>query len=116
MCLDTVDKEIKKTKGFGWKVFDKENGELCASIQNSGPYPIGKWIEDEREGTLCFGTYPTGFHIWVTEAGATPWYHPPWNTLRKVEFADVVATGRQGYTRRASHVVIVARKIKILED
>lgn len=117
MCLDYVDSEVKKTKGYGWKVFVKHNGKLYPRFQGlpySKPFKLNAWVTETRlkreissgEG----GRYSAGFHIFATLEGARWWQQICCGYIRKVLYADVIITGRQSYKE-----VIVARKI-FIED
>ena len=132
MCLDTVDKEIKQTKGFGWKLFSKgdsgarvySKSDLLPFLQNyhNKPYPIGEWIEDDKTTSLLVGDsderYQAGFHIFETKRGAklTLASSTQWAVMRGVEYDDVVATGGQRWQSKWPIRTIVARKIKIMEN
>ncbi len=109
MCLDTVDKEIKKTKGFGWKRLVRNISGTYSPCCKHGflTFKPNEWVEDICDYTL--GMYTTGFHIEDTRQGARAWFRIG-NCVRKVLYQDVVATGIQDGTK-----VIVARKMMILE-
>lgn len=110
MCLDYVDPEIKKTKGYGWKVFrNKIDGLKSLYYSKQTPYPIKKWITDRRKGNVFGHSYPKGFHIYAIKPILIGWERE-YRIVCKVEFKDVVATGRQNRRK-----VIVARKI-FIED
>lgn len=110
MCLDTVDKEIKKTKESGWKVFKKGPRGLISLFFEGRVFPIKKWITDRRKGNVDSDEYQKGFHIYATKHAAKRFCFRGC-VMRKVEFKDVVATGTQIGLK-----VIVARKMKILEE
>lgn len=126
MCLDTVDKEVKKTKGYGWKVFRKavwwKEGtglypEFCLGRKTES-YPVNEWIKDKRVRRIGAGdgsSYPPGFHIFNTRKEAELWVEfVQGRIIRKVEYDNVVATGQQSPMFIALGV-IVARKMKIIE-
>lgn len=118
MCLDTVDSEVKKTKGFGWKVFKKyyfkeELYPRYKDLPYYKPYLVSVWVSETRLkrqiDSTYGGYYPTGFHIFDTHGSARAWERIARGTIRKVEYDNVVATGCQN-----NKDVIVARKMKIL--
>lgn len=115
MCLDTVDKEVKKTKGYGWKVFRRnEDGGLtpCYYDRNKTGFTLNEWIKDKARGRIIAeggGKYEKGFHIYDTRREARLSRHRG-ASIKKVLYDNVVATGVQCDDR-----VIVARKMKILE-
>ena len=50
MCLDTVDKEIRKTTGKGYKFFYRRGGKLRSPIGLKIDYKVNEWVTDEKRG------------------------------------------------------------------
>ncbi len=113
MCLDTIDKEIKKTKGFGWKVFEERARGLHPAffdLPYSKPFKVNVWVTETRN-TLRINGYDAGFHVFEKEADANLYLRWRFRIVtRKVKYDNVVATGKQSGLK-----VIVARKI-FIED
>ena len=107
MCLGSVDKTIKVTKGVGWKCFlgteDKLEG-LCTHSEQ--PFKQGVWITDPSSGKL-YGGYETGYHMYRTK-GACERAGWRYNSIRRVDFRSVTATGTNSGFR-----AVVAREIYI---
>ena len=106
MCLDTVDKEIKKTKGLGWKRFEPNNkGELLnwvAGCEKRKPLAVGEWLTakpiKDPGIPLAFGYVPY-FHVFDTKKGAETYDSRtdyPYK-VRKVQYDKVTATGKEEY-------------------
>ncbi len=82
-------------------------------VYQFGIYKNEDWNEDTHEETLWAGLthpYRTGFHLYKTKKGAQAVVDSRFYPVAKVEYDDVVATGRQD-----DQTVIVARKFRFLE-
>lgn len=118
MCLSTVDPKPKTNRKTGYKVVDRSGGGLYPPCQGTGPYEVGGWITDpNKDVEIGFGPirYPTGYHIFLSLAGAKAWTMSTGSYIVKVKFDDVVATGTQKIYGRGyrPYRVIVARKLFI---
>ncbi len=122
MCLDTLDKKVKRGRGYGYKVFTKKDGELSPAMTFlQGTYPVGEWISSRSGigGTNILETekdkktYDVGFHIMLSKRGLRHWlkdWHftdPP----RKVLYRGVIASGKYG-----KYNAVVAREMLIEEE
>jgi hypothetical protein len=131
MCLDYLKKiPLKKINGkyYGYKVFRGEpkrsrNGKFSKGLlygkyyNTTVAYSYDQWYKTQNDSFLWLGGdkgYKCGFHIYSTKKEAEqiakkltlPSYI---NTIRKVEFKGVLATGVEGLS-----YVIVAKQIRIL--
>ena len=115
MCLDTIDKKIRKVK-YGYKVYRVIGGELRGQFYHKFvSYPENEWIEDGRRmffissyhglGSL----YNSGFHVFTNKRAAKHWASLFGGEIHKVEVKDIVASGTQD-----GHNVVVCRQKKIL--
>ena len=111
MCLKTVDKETKKGNGVGYKVFDIDEWyHIFPQCQGDTRYKYGIWCEDRNKEDIVLpegSYYKAGYHIYTTYKDAeqlSGWEE----TVRRVEYQDVVASGVQNGVS-----VIVARKMLI---
>jgi len=117
MCLDTVydEEETEKLgkKGYGWKVFWKEDGKLSGEFYG-GPYKTGnrKRAHNKFGGTPIYGA---GFHVFLIKTEAREYKRVSCGdrcfVLRKVKWQSPVASGEQDGAR-----VVVAGYMTILED
>lgn len=118
MCLDTVYKELTK-KRTGYKVMVNGKGYV-KPIFYGADLPKGKWSKDTRTDPISGSPilspskrleYPAGYHIYLSLRGARKFLDCPDSreTIIKVEFRDVVATGEQ----MSYGDVAVAREIYI---
>lgn len=119
MCLEIVDKETKQIK-YGWKVFMKKGRKLVAPCYgNDEHFAKGIWYDEvdfrrfsKQRKTIDSASgkrYKKGFHVFVSYREAKFWGNNE-NVIKKVEVKDIVASGTQRY-----HVVIVAKKLKVIE-
>ncbi len=108
MCLDYVDKEIKKTKGFGWKVFLKkyDDGSLSPLCQ-AGKFPTNQWLDYD---VYLDQAQQGGFHLYRTKRNALA-CTLVWREIRKCLIAEVARTGSY-----LGSPAIIARKMKILDE
>lgn len=115
MCLHTVDEKINivHNKKYGYKVFDTYNNNICGEYI-CRYYKLNKWYKASNK--KLYGTYgkeyESGFHIFSSLDEAKSWKYFDFRELKvfKVEFKDVVATGKQ------DGKVIIAKKIKIIKE
>ena len=108
MCLETVDKKIKKGRGYGYKDFltiGDDLGPLTTHGKGSR-FPEGVWITDTNEGKVG-GRYPKGFHLFTSKRSKNMLIT---QARRKVYYEDVVASGKD-----SGNNVIVARKMYIMK-
>lgn len=111
---------LKINKKVGWKVFAQEEEGLFPEFGGSfkktrNPYPIGRWITDTYKHNLVppvpFPSfYKSGFHVFLRKKDARKWRTIGLlaGVVRKVQFDEVITTGRQGEAP-----VAVVRKMKI---
>ncbi|KKN81695.1 hypothetical protein LCGC14_0316070 [marine sediment metagenome] len=116
MCLTTVDKTPKRTKGRGYKLYNTgPDGQLYSLLYGRDKgHEIGKWYRDYRtvaiNNPFGFGpTYPAGIHIHRSKHDAQKWGKHVGRVIARVEYEDVVATGLE-HTERTD----VARRVRIL--
>ena len=108
MCLDTVDRVTKKSRGYGYKAFfEKREGEIRGVCPADFTFPEEQWYTDPNTKTID-GKYPAGFHICRFKEHARSWGG---DTTRKVYYREVVASGDF-----LSEPVIVARQIWITKE
>lgn len=114
MCLNKVDLKPKTNRKTGYKVVDKKHNRLYPPCCGIVPYKVGRWMTDTKCGRIWagIGRYPTGYHIFLSLAGARAWTTPN-GCVVKVKFEDVVATGTQDIWGYRTYRVIVARKLLI---
>jgi hypothetical protein len=77
MCLSKITKHQPKPEGVGYKVFWKEEDELCAPFRYSWSDPLrykpDQWITDAKDkqiGYLHRSLYTTGFHVFERKKDA----------------------------------------------
>lgn len=116
MCLDKImgDKQKKKwlATNEGYKTFRVRDGELySADRDRSKKRSIQRWLKASKGkigvGEVC---YESGFHIFLTMAGAKIWLVPG-EVIRKVRFKDVTAYGSQ--LIGSAVPIVVAKQIYI---
>ena len=110
MCLDTVTSEGKEKlpRGeyrIGWKavsiaqpISPQRKSKTFHSIYNDSK-PLNKWLKCEHDLQLWTDlypstSYPSGFHIFETRAGARFWSYGVTKVV-KVRYRQVVARGTQ---------------------
>ena len=117
MCLDRVtNKNLKKTSGFGWKVFSVKGKNLHSECYaRTKPRKQGIWLRAKRFRTR---DYITGFHVFKNKRGAKEWlriieeYFPgDAHAIRKVEYRSAHTEGSL-----VGMPVVVAAEMKILPD
>ena len=121
MCLTILD-DYEVKQDYGWKVFWKKEGKLCADLFPHLPYPVNRWIKEKdyralsgRREYIRFPNtsirYPMGFHIFLKKKDARGWKNW-WNErIRKVKFRKIVAKGWQRGMK-----VIVAKEMLIIPE
>ena len=114
MCLATLDKEITVEKGTGYKVYcTARRRKKAYPIYRGGPQKTHTWIRDKRKLELQASSgepYRTGYHVFLNlkDAKRLRRLRCPGESIRVVEFRDVVAQGIQWGAQ-----TVVARQIKI---
>ena len=113
MCLDKLV-DFKPGR-VGYKVMRYLDG-WCTSIVLCS-LPVDKWVKDNHEEPINkngFPEYQPGFHVWRTLGGAKSWKCAG-ESIHKVHYRNVVATGTQGaYCNHARQFkVVVAREIYV---
>lgn len=117
MCLSQVDKVYKnplKKVIKAWKGFSRyynDPATVCLpmhSYKNSRIIPRGKWIKAvgtkiHYSGYLKPKTYPAGFHITATKAGANYFGRPI-----RIKVRGIVVVGKQ-----SGYKVFVAKEIYV---
>ena len=123
MCLSKVDKVPSCKRHVGYKVFLSVPNGIRSEFANCY-WPLGEWITagDYSFEGVAQDFYPVGFHVFATEQAARKWLNGAnlhlW-AIGKVEFADVVATGKQQVARYNGVIsdarVYVASRAKLLK-
>ena len=117
MCLTVVDKKIRKGNGVGYKVFSIDRSYHLVFPYWGGRIKYDYWYVDKSRRLLRVSSdrdefYPAGYHIYPKLEDAQDyvegWYGGWKLGIRRVEYQDVVASGREG-----SKLVIVAHKLLI---
>lgn len=118
MCLSKVDKKPRQYKRkIGYKVMRQTPERRLCTADRGLTLETGVWLEDTNQKTLYTlenVAYPSGFHIFTNKKMAER-YCTTHELIRKCCFDNVVATGTQRMFETGAKVV-VARKIKILEE
>jgi len=115
MCLKQLDQfHIRKQNGkyYGWKIFHKNGKHLSGRFFNTSHiYLVNQWIHDRRRARIItYGlSYVPGFHIYTSKKEAKLSIFKQYETVRKVEFREVVQLGKE-YAAK----VVVAKQMKIL--
>lgn len=118
MCLTTIDKKtIKTSRKYLWKVFRITEEGIESQYWNFYHYYIyNRWYKSSkiRLPSLKSGSYPAGFHCFLTKKDALLWKNnsivPESLELIKVKFKDIVASGTQG-----KFFILPSKSIKYLE-
>jgi len=107
MCLTIVDTETETPKkNFGYKVVIEEENELRGQYFSQYVYKPKQWNKSMRKRKI--NGYLPCFHIWRYKKDAFSDCDPDC-VVKRVEFRDVVATGRLFY-----NPVIVAREFRFI--
>ena len=124
MCL-TKWTRVRKTEGFGWKIFAQKGGKLystdCAPpMEQKHPRPLGKWITATVYKSVL--KYVVGFHIFKKRKDARyvcAYYSNKNYVVCKVHYRKARFLGpviwSLGWESRET-LAIVADKIKILSE
>jgi len=116
MCLDIKDSKIDLVynKKYGYKIFQKSNTGSIVGQYFLRYYKIGEWNKAPKIKLKDYmrNLYEGGFHILHSLEDAKKW-KKCYNHLYifKIEFRNVVATGKQRGLK-----IIVAREMKILKE
>ncbi len=110
MCLVTLDKETQEGTGVGWKYFRSDASSHLEFAYYGGRVNYNTWLKDKAKGMIpkqCGGfSYHKGYHVYVNKEDAV--FAAFGEQIRRVEYREVVASGRQD-----GRQVVVARQILI---
>ncbi len=123
MCLDELA-DFKVTKDYGWGVFRDWGGQLLQLYNRHLRVPVlpEKWQTDPNDYPLLteYGgkPYRTGFHLFTRKKDALCYIKPYHydKVVRKVQFRNIVAKGRQclpcTFSAKANVIVVRERYVE----